>query len=77
MFAMLFSDLLPAAHVNEMLSAYSQEIEAKLAQIDAPDTKPRSEGERFANGMGRAVYTAMRSYLNDYRARAHKAAAAE
>jgi DNA-binding PadR family transcriptional regulator len=77
MFAMLFSDLLPASRVDEMLSACSRQIDAKLAQINAPDTRPRSDGERFTNGLGRAVYTAMRDYLNNYRAQVRKAEAAE
>ena len=75
MFAMLFSDEIPNSHVEKMLDDYMRQIEAKLAQINSPDTAPRGEGERFVIGMGSAVYTAMHDYMINYRARAQKAAA--
>jgi DNA-binding PadR family transcriptional regulator len=67
-FAMLFSHLLPQPRVVEMMDAYIQQNEAKLAQLLAPATEPMTEGERFVRGMGRTVYIAMLNFLRAHRA---------
>lgn len=66
-FAMLFSDLLPSAHVAAMIDAYIAQAETKLAQLNESNGKPKSAGEEFANGFGRAVYVSMLQFLKDQR----------
>ncbi|HUB85639.1 MAG TPA: PadR family transcriptional regulator [Rhizomicrobium sp.] len=68
-FAMMFSHLLPQPRVVEMMDTYIQHSEAKLEQLLAPETGPLTEGERFANGLGRTVYIAMLNFLRAYRAK--------
>jgi PadR family transcriptional regulator, regulatory protein AphA len=67
-FAMLFADLLPEERVSQMLAAYIAHTDEKLAQLRRADAKPRREGERFANGLGQATYTAILEYLRVHRA---------
>jgi DNA-binding PadR family transcriptional regulator len=78
-FAMLFSDLLPPARVAEMIDAYARQTEAKLAQLNEGNTRPKTPGEEFANGFGRAIYKAMLEFLEHQRAKyqATEAMAAE
>lgn len=78
-FAMLFSDLLPQTRVASMIDAYRGEIEIKLAQLNEGNTKPKSPGEEFAKGFGRAIYVAMLEFLKEQRAKfeAAEAVAAE
>src|ERR1700744_2246764 len=68
-FAMLFSHLLPEPHVADMMDAYIQQNETKLAQVMAPDAADATEGERFVRGMGRTVYIAMLNFLRTHRAK--------
>ena len=68
-FAMLFSDLLPAGRVCTMLDGYIAQSEAKLAQLNESNTKRKSPGEEFAIGFGRATYVAMLDFLKSHRAR--------
>jgi DNA-binding PadR family transcriptional regulator len=68
-FAMLFSDLLPESRVASMLDAYTRQIEVKLAQLNESNTKPKTSGEEFAAGFGRAIYVAMLGFLNEHRAK--------
>jgi PadR family transcriptional regulator, regulatory protein AphA len=68
-FAMLFSDCLPEGRVAEMVDTYIAQTEAKLAQLNAGNTKPKTSGEAFANGFGRAIYEAMLDFLKTHRAR--------
>jgi PadR family transcriptional regulator AphA len=64
-FAMLFCDLLPRSRVGEMLTAYIHQVETKLAQLN--ETQPKTPGEEFSGGFGRAIYVAMLDYLNNQR----------
>jgi DNA-binding PadR family transcriptional regulator len=66
-FAMLFSDLLPEGRVSAMLDGYIAQTEAKLAQLDESNARPKSAGEEFANGFGRAIYVSMLEFLKNYR----------
>ena len=68
-FAMLFSDLLPRRHVAAMLDGYIAQAETKLAQLNEGNTRPKTPGEEFANGFGRAIYAAMLDFLKSHRAR--------
>lgn len=68
-FAMLFSDLLPAGRVSAMLDAYIAQSEAKLAQLNESNTKRKTPGEEFANGFGRAIYVAALDFLKAHRTR--------
>jgi len=68
-FAMLFSHLLPEPRVVEMMDAYIQQNEIKLAQLMTPDAVETTEGERFAKGLGRTVYIAMLNFLRAHRAK--------
>ena len=66
-FAMLFCDLLPPARVTAMLDGYVSQAEAKLAQLNESNTRPKTPGEEFANGFGRAIYQAMLDFLKTQR----------
>jgi DNA-binding PadR family transcriptional regulator len=68
-FAMLFSDLMPESHVRALLDTYVAQTEIKLAQLNEGNTQPKTPGEEFATGFGRAIYQAMLDYLKDHRAR--------
>lgn len=68
-FAMLFSDLLPAGRVSALLEDYINQTEAKLAQLNASNTDPKNSGEEFANGFGRAIYEAALEFLKKQRPR--------
>ena len=68
-FAMLFSDLLPAGRVSALLEDYINQTEAKLAQLNASHTDPKNSGEEFANGFGRAIYEAALDFLKNQRPR--------
>ncbi len=76
-FAMLFADLLPPRHVSQMLNDYIAQAEAKLAQLNEINGKPRTEGERFVTGIGRAVYIAMLDFLRTHRAEVERKDLAE
>ena len=66
-FAMLFSDLLPQGHVSALLDAYAAQTEIKLTQLNEANAKPKTPGEEFASGFGRAIYeAAMLDYLHAY-----------
>ena len=67
-FAMLFSDLLPQSRVSDMLNSYIAQNEANLAQLEQSNGMPRTRGEVFVNGVGRAVYRALLAYLREHRA---------
>jgi len=66
-FAMLFADVLPPQRVGNMIDAYIAQVEAKLAQLNASNTKAKSPGESFANGFGRTIYEAVLGYLRSQR----------
>lgn len=66
LFAMLFSHLLPAERVSELLDAYLRQSEQKLEQLNG--TKGQSRGEQFAIGLGRAFYRATIDFLHEHRA---------
>ena len=68
-FAMLFSDLLPAGRVAAMLEGYIAQTETKLAQLNASNTHSENPGEEFANGFGRAIYEAAIKFLKDQQPR--------
>jgi PadR family transcriptional regulator AphA len=65
-FAMLFSHLLPPQRVSDLLDAYVRQNEEKLAQLDKAEGQTR--GERFAIGLGQAIYTATIDFLREHRA---------
>ena len=62
-FAMLFSHLLPQAHVSAMLDAYIGQVEGKLGQLREEKPEPQTTGERFVTGFGQAVYVAILDFL--------------
>lgn len=64
-FAMLFSHLLPPERVSEMLDSYIRQSEEKLAQLKC--TALNTPGERFACGLGKAIYTGMIEFLREHR----------
>ncbi len=68
-FAMLFLDLLPQARVAALIDAYMGQVGSKLAQLNESNTRPKTPGEEFANGFGRAIYKAMLQFLEDQRAK--------
>jgi DNA-binding PadR family transcriptional regulator len=78
-FAMLFSDLLSQMRVASMIDAYAAQIETKLALLQESNGKQKTQGEDFANGFGRAIYTAMLDFLKAERSKyaAAEAVAAE
>lgn len=76
-FAMLFSHLLPPERVSAMMNAYIAQSEEKLAQVC--NGEPRNSGEAFVNGLGRAIYKSVLTYIRAHRAEVetHTAQAAE
>ena len=46
---------------------YAAQVETKLAQLNESNTRPKTPGEEFANGFGRAIYIAMLDFLKDQR----------
>jgi PadR family transcriptional regulator, regulatory protein AphA len=64
-FAMVFSHLLPPERVSEMLDTYIRQNEERLAQLNKANASTR--GERFATGLGQAIYTAMLEFLREHR----------
>src|ERR1700753_4053409 len=71
-FAMLFSDLLPQSRVSQLIETYGREVEAQLAQLNetagkARSSGPKSPGEEFARGFGRAIYVAALEFLEQQR----------
>lgn len=71
-FAMLFSDLLPAERVSGMLDDYIRQVEEKLAHLKAHSDASKSGGERFVTGYGRTVYEATLNFLRTHRAEIEK-----
>jgi PadR family transcriptional regulator AphA len=67
-FAMLFSHLLPQAHVTAMLDAYIAQVEGKFGQLNEQRSGPQTAGERFVTGFGHAVYDAILTFLHAHRA---------
>ena len=65
-FAMLFSHLLPAERVSELLDAYVGQNQQKLEQLNG--TRGQSRGEQFAIGLGKAIYKATIDFLHEHRA---------
>lgn len=68
LFAMLFSHLLPPDHVTAILDGYIRQSEEKLAQLTSPSDMPKTPGEIFVTGLGRAIYVAMLDFLHTHRA---------
>ena len=52
-----------------LLDTYIAQTEIKLAQLNESNTQPKTPGEEFANGFGRAIYEAMLEFLRAYRIR--------
>jgi hypothetical protein len=73
-FAMLFSHLLPQAHVTAMLDAYIGQVEGKLGQLEEKSPEPHTTGESFVAGFGQAVYVAILNFLRTHRAGIENAA---
>jgi len=67
-FAMLFSHLLPQERVSALLDNYIRQNEEKLAQISEHSLAVQTPGERFAIGLGRAIYVALLEFLAAHRA---------
>ena len=65
-FAMLFSHLLPPERVSELVNGYIGHCEQKLSLLDT--TNANTPGERFATGLGKAIYVALLDFLRDHRA---------
>jgi len=63
---MLFSHLLPPQRVCDLLDAYMRQNEEKLAQLDK--VEGQTPGERFAIGLGQAIYTATIDFVREHRA---------
>ncbi|HVZ92486.1 MAG TPA: PadR family transcriptional regulator [Rhizomicrobium sp.] len=66
-FAMLFSDLLPPARVAAMIESYIAQTESRLAQLRESNSRAKTRGEAFANGLGRAMYEAALKFLKQQR----------
>lgn len=67
-----FSHLLPPQRLNEVLDRHLQEIEQKLALMEACEPRKArgtlpSAGARFAFGFGKAMMTAAREYIRTHR----------
>jgi DNA-binding PadR family transcriptional regulator len=71
-FAMLFADLLPPAHVSAMVDHYIGQVEEKLAHLNSHADASKSEGERFVMDYGRTVYEATLNFLRTHRAEIEK-----
>jgi len=67
-FAMLFSHLLPHERVSAMMNAYIAQSEEKLAHLNQAKSEPKSPGEEFVIGLGRAIYEASLNFLRAHRA---------
>ncbi|MBS0471002.1 MAG: PadR family transcriptional regulator [Proteobacteria bacterium] len=67
-FAMLFADLLPQAHVSAMVDHYIGQVEEKLAHLNSHSDASKSDGERFVMDYGRTVYEATLNFLRTHRA---------
>jgi PadR family transcriptional regulator, regulatory protein AphA len=67
-FAMLFSHLLPQERVSALLDNYIRQNEEKLTQISEHPSANQTPGERFATGLGRAIYVALLDFLVAHRA---------
>ncbi len=67
-FAMLFCHLLPRERVRAMLDEYIRQSRAKLHQIAEHESQDATPGERFAMGLGRAIYVAMLGFIETHRA---------
>src|SRR6185312_7407927 len=66
-FAMLFSHLLPQAHVSAMLDDDIGHVEGNLGQLTEQKPAPQTAGERFVTGFGQAVYVAILNFLRAHR----------
>lgn len=67
-FAMLFSDLLPAPRVSALIDGYLAQGEQKLAELERRGREPVFAGERFAIDLAHTMYTAMLGFLRRRRA---------
>jgi PadR family transcriptional regulator AphA len=67
-FAMLFSDLLPAARVSALIDGHIARGEQKLGQLQQRAREPIFAGERFAIDLAHTMYTAMLDFLRTRRA---------
>jgi hypothetical protein len=78
-FAMLFSDLLPASRVRALIDGYIAQGEQKLALLEQRAREPIFAGERFANDLAHTMYTAILDFLHTRRAdiEGHRVQAAE
>ena len=62
LFAMMFSDLLPADRIEDMIENHIAQAEARLAQLEKK-SQPAGDGEAFVRGFGRTMYATMLQYL--------------
>jgi PadR family transcriptional regulator AphA len=67
-FAMLFSDLLPAPHVRRLVDGYIAQCEQKLMQLQQRGAGDLMPGERFAIDLGQTIYIATLDFLRKHRA---------
>ena len=68
LFAMLFSDLLPAPRVCALVDGYIAQAEQKLTQLQQRASEQLLPGERFAVDLGHTMYRAMLEFLRSRRA---------
>lgn len=68
LFRMLFADILPPSILDSMIDARIDEIQSRLARLDARAARGfESIGEEFANGFAATVQRAMADYIEDNR----------
>ena len=63
---MLFSDLLSAARLDELIEARLAECSADLARLEACDMSGASAGRAFVHGFGIASYRAAIAYMEEH-----------
>jgi DNA-binding PadR family transcriptional regulator len=68
LFAMLFSDLLPAPRIGALVDGYIAQAEQKIAQLQQRASEQLLPGERFAVDLGHTMYKAMLEFLRSRRA---------
>ena len=62
LFAMMFSDLLPAGRIEHMLDDHIAQAEAKLAQLEK-ESESAGDGDAFVRDFGRTMYATMLQHL--------------
>ena len=64
MVTVLFADLLPAGHLDNLLEDRIELYRSFVEKIEAREGE-RSPGQEFVNGLGLAVYSAALKYIED------------